>query len=78
MVQQKVMLFVVTLSNPLPDGSSISKVKKLFQIEISFHFLIIIQMRIRRKTRDSFTLRGSSVPGKPMEPRVVKTYTVYL
>ena len=72
-----VRLFVITLSNPLPDGSSISNIKKSFQIEISFYFLIIPQMRIRIKTRDSFTLRGSSVLGKPMDRRVVTTWTVY-
>ena len=43
LVQQMVRLFVITLSNPLLDGSFISKIKKLFQIEISFHFLIILQ-----------------------------------
>ena len=75
---QGVRLFVITLSNPLPDGYSISKIKKIFQIEFNFHFLIIFQMRIHRKTRDYFTLRGSSVPGKPMEPRVVTTCTLYL
>ena len=31
LVQQRVRLFVITLSNPLPDGSSISKIK-IFQI----------------------------------------------
>ena len=49
LVQQRVRLFVITLSNPLPDGSFILKVKKLYQVEISFHFLIILQMWIRRK-----------------------------
>ena len=35
-------------------------------------------IRIRRKTWDSFTLRGSSVPSKPMEPRFTTTCSVYL
>ena len=41
-VQQIARLFFITLSNPLPDGSSISKIKKLFQIEISFRSQIIL------------------------------------
>ena len=46
-------------------------------MEISLRSQIITFIQIRRKTRDSFTLRGSSVPGKPMEPQVVTTCFVY-
>ena len=48
--QQRVVLFVITLSTPLPDGYSITKIKKfppnrnLFPL--SCHYL----GRIRRKT----------------------------
>ena len=67
LVQQIVKLFFITLSNPLPDGSSIYKIKKyIFQMEMSFRSQIIPLIRIRGKTRDSFILRGSSVPGKPI------------
>ena len=40
-VQQIVRLFVITLSNPLPDGSSISKII-INQLEISFCSQIIL------------------------------------
>ena len=42
LVQKIVRLFVITLNNPLPDGSSISKIKNIFQIEISFRSQIIL------------------------------------
>ena len=32
---------------------------------------------IRRKTQDYFTLRGLLVTGKPMEPRIMTTCSVY-
>ena len=46
-------------------------------MEISFRSQINILIQRGRKTRDSFTLRGSSVLGKPMEPRFVTTCSLY-
>ena len=46
---QIVRLFFITLSNPLPDGSSISKIKKLFQMEIYFCSQIILYLEYVEK-----------------------------
>ena len=66
LVQQTVRLCVIAISNPLPDGSFYFEKKNL--MEISFYSQSISLIWICWKTRDSFTIRRSSVPGKPTEP----------
>ena len=41
LVQQRARLFIIIPSNPPPYGSSISKTKKILQIEISFYHQVI-------------------------------------
>ena len=48
LVQQRVRLFVITISNSHLDGSSISEKKN--QMEISFRSQIIALIQIHRKT----------------------------
>ena len=63
LVNKIAIIFVITISNPLPDSSSILKTKNVSYrvlFSLSVHYLV----QVSRKTQDSFTLRVSSVPRK--------------
>ena len=75
--QQIVRLFVFTLEQPPARWFFFFKNQK-FPPNIIFFLLLGHSLnRICRKTQESFTLRVSSVPGKPMEPRAMTTCSVY-
>ena len=78
LVHQRVRLFVITLSKPPGIWFFYAKNRNNILNRDLFSLSGHSFNQIRRKTRDSFTLRGSLVPGKHMEPQAMMECSVYL